>query len=52
MQTTFKNDRPFTKAEVKSIVVLFTVAIIIAFAIKYAATGTIILKVNLMGIGV
>ena len=52
MHTTFKNDRPFTKAEVKSLVVLFTVAIILALAIEYAATGTIILKVNLMGIGV
>lgn len=48
MSTTFKNDRPFTKAEVKSLVVLFTVAIILTLAIEYAATG----KVNLMGIGV
>ena len=48
MNTTFKNDRPFTKSEVKSSVVLFTVAIILTLAIEYAATG----KVNLMGIGV
>ena len=48
MSPTFKNDRPFTKAEVKSLVVLFTVAIILTLAIEYAATG----KVNLMGIGV
>ena len=52
MQTTFKNDRPFTKSEVKSSVVLFTVATILALAIEYAATGDIVLKVNLMGIGV
>ena len=51
MKTTFKTDRPFTEAEVKSIVVLFTVAIIISLAIQYAATGTL-LKVNLMEIGV
>ena len=52
MQTTFKNDRPFTKAEVKSLAVLFTIAIILALAIQYASTGTIVPKVNLMGIGV
>ena len=51
MQTTFKNGRPFTKLEVKSLVVLFTVAITLALAIEYA-TGDIVLKANLMGIGV
>ena len=44
MKTTFKTDRPFTEAEVKSIVVLFTVAIIIALAIQYAATGALFSK--------
>ena len=44
MNRTFKNDRPFTKSEVKSIVVLFTVAIILALAIEYAATGTLFPK--------
>ena len=34
MQTTSKNDRPFTKVEVKSLVVLLTVAIILALAIQ------------------
>ena len=52
MQTTFKNDRPFTKAEIKSLVVLSTVAIILALAIEYATTGDTVPKVNLMGIGV
>ena len=40
----FTNDRPFTKAEVKSIVVLFTVAIAISLAIQYASTGTLLSK--------
>ena len=44
MNTTFKNDRPLQKAEVKSLVVLFTVAIILAFAIEYATTGTLFSK--------
>ena len=44
MNRTFKNDRPFTKSEVKSIVVLFNVAIIIALAIQYAATGILFSK--------
>ena len=44
MSTTFKNDRPFTKAEIKSLVVLSTVAIILALAIEYAATGTLFSK--------
>ena len=44
MQTTFKNDRPFTKAEIKSLVVLFTVANILAFAIEYATTGILLSK--------
>ena len=44
MDRTFKNDRPFTKSEVKSLVVLFTVAIIIALAIQYASTGTLFSK--------
>lgn len=34
MQTTFKNNRPFTKAEVKVLVVLLTVAIVLALAIQ------------------
>ena len=33
----------FTKSEIKSLVVLFTVAIILAFAIEYA-TGTLFSK--------
>ena len=44
MNTTFKNDRPFTKAEVKSLVVLFTIASILALAVQYAATGTLFSK--------
>ena len=45
MNTTFKTDRPFAKAEVKSLVVLFTIAIILALAIQYAAaTGTLFSK--------
>lgn len=44
MNTTFKTDRPFTKAEVKPLVVLFTIAIILALAIQYAATGTLFSK--------
>lgn len=44
MNTTFKNDRPFTKSEVKALVVLFTVAIVIAFALDYATTGTLFSK--------
>ena len=44
MNTTFKNNRPFTKAEVKSLAVLHTIAIILALAIQYAATGTLFLK--------
>ena len=44
MNTTFKNDRPFTKSEVKSIVVLFTVATILALAIQYVAIGALFSK--------
>ena len=44
MNTTFKNDRPFTKAEVKSLAVLFTIAIILALATQYAAAGTLFSK--------
>lgn len=44
MNTTFKNDRPFAKAEVKVLVVLFTIAITLALAIQYAATETLFSK--------
>ena len=44
MNTTFKNDRPFTKAEIKALVVLFTVAITISFAINYTTAGVLLSK--------
>lgn len=44
MSTTFKNDRRFTKAEIKSLAVLFAVAILIAFAINYTTAGVLLSK--------
>lgn len=33
MNTTFKNDRPFTKSEIKTLVVFFTIVLAVSWAI-------------------